>query len=257
MGDEHSFSYAAAIRLSQGAFKSYDRLSKVIAAVGSECEYAVVPVENNIEGAVNEVYDALFDARLYIAGELILPVRHCLIAECGMMLDRIKRVASHPQAIGQCHRFLSGLNVDVEAVSSTSKALMSAIGTTAAIAIRPRAGQVVIREGIADSPLNATRFAVLGTAPAATGEMASVMFDLKNEAGALLKALEVFYGRGVNMSRILSRPSRKGDGKYRFSVDFDCHLDGNELTAFLAKLGEHCAELKFLGRYDCETVENI
>lgn len=257
MGDEYSFSYAAANRLSSGAYRAYDRLSKVISAVGNECEYAVVPVENNIEGAVNEVYDALFDAELFIVSELVLPVKHCLVAERGMTLDRIKRVASHPQAIGQCHRFLSGLDVEVEAVSSTSKALGVAVGTTAAIAIGPRDGQEILCAGIADSPLNATRFAVLGKAPVESGGTASVMFDLKNEAGALLRALDVFYRRDVNMSRILSRPSRKGDGKYRFSVDFDCLLSGDGLTEFLAKLGEHCVELKFLGRYDCETVEDI
>lgn len=257
MGDEYSFSYAAASRLSRGGFTPCDTLSNVIAAVGELCEYAVVPVENNIEGTVNEVYDALFDAGLYIVGELVLPVRHCLIAERGMTIDRIEKVVSHAQAIGQCHRFLTELGVEVEAKSSTSKALLCAVGTTAAIAIGPRDGQEILRTDIADSSLNATRFAVLGKAPIQAGDNASIMFDLKNETGALYKLLEIFDKRGVNMSRILSRPNRKGDGKYRFSVDFDCRMTSEELDGLLKKLSGHCTELRFLGRYDCETVEDI
>ena len=257
MGDEHSFSYAAASRLSRGGFTPCETLSGVIAAVGKNCEYAVVPVENNIEGTVNEVYDALYGAGLYIVGELVLPVRHCLIAERGVTIDKIEKVVSHAQAIGQCHRFLTELGVKVEAKASTSKALRCAVGTTAAIAIGPRDGQEILRTDIADSQLNATRFAVLGKAPIAKGGSVTVMFDLKNESGALYKILEVFYKRGVNMSRILSRPNRKGDGNYRFSVDFDCRMTADELDGLLKKLSGYCTEFRFLGRYDCETVADI
>ncbi|MCM1368370.1 MAG: hypothetical protein NC184_06150 [Roseburia sp.] len=257
LGDENSYSHAAASRLAD-ELVGYGSMRKVFDAVtGGECEYAVLPVENNVEGAVNEVYDELFDCRLFIARQIVLPVRHSLIAASGATLDGIKRVVSHPQAIGQCRKFLGGLPVTVEAVSSTSAALLRADRETAAIALKPRDGQTVIAKGIQDSALNATRFALLSEERSTAGGKVSVCFDLKNEPGALLNVLDVIYRRAVNLTRILSRPHRSGDGEYRFFVDFDFDRPQSELDALMADVAKSCSAFGFLGRYDCTVAEDI
>jgi len=252
LGDEYSYCYAAARRLTGGELKAYPTMSDAIAAVGKACEFAVTPIENNVEGAVNEVYDALFDSGLYILRQLVLPIRHSLIAEKGMTVDGIERIMSHPQAIGQCRKFLSGLNVPVIAAASTSAALCAATGTTAAIAFRPHDGQTVLERGIQDSALNATRFALLGAECADKGGSASIAFDLIDRPGALANVLNAINARGVNLTRILSRPHRSGSGKYRFFADFDV---AGDTAALLSDIKAHCAAFRFLGRYDCERAE--
>lgn len=257
LGDENSYSHAAASRLAD-ALVGYASMRKVFDAVESgECKYAVLPLENNVEGAVNEVYDELFESKLFIGRQIVLPVCHSLIAAKGATLDGIKRVVSHPQAIGQCRKFLSGLPVTVEAVSSTSAALLRADDTTAAIALQPRNGQTVIARGIQDSALNATRFALLSEDRSESGGKVSISFDLKNEPGALLNVLEVIYRRTVNLTRILSRPHRSGDGEYRFFVDFDFDRPQKELDALTDDIAKSCSALRFLGRYDCTVADDI
>lgn len=250
LGDEYSYSYAAATELVGGSLKNYDAISKAIAAASSgECFSAVVPLENNVEGAVNEAYDALFDSGLYIARQLILPVKHSLIAAEGATLSGLTRIVSHAQAIAQCHNFLLPLSVSVEAAPSTSEALKRADLTTAAIAYRPREGQTVLAKNIQDSALNATRFALLTKTAESDGDKASVIFDLKDKPGTLFKALEEIYRRGVNMTRILSRPHRSGSGAYRFFVDFDFDGSSDELDDLLSAMKANCSAFRFLGRY--------
>ncbi len=251
LGDGNSYSHAAAVRLAGGALKGYGTLQAVLAAVGTECGAAVLPVENNVEGAVNEVYDALFDSGLFIAKQLVLPVRHSLIAADGVEIGDIRRVVSHPQAIAQCRRFLGELGVPVMSAASTSAALKLVDGETAAVAFRPCDGQIALASGIQDSALNATRFALLSPVMSDSGATVSVAFDLLNEPGALVTALKTLYDRNVNMTRILSRPHRSGDGQYRFFVDFDFEGSGEELGAALSELKICCTAFRFLGRYDC------
>lgn len=257
LGDEYSYSHAAAERMALGELKAFPTMTATLDAVGGDCVAAVVPVENNVEGAVNEVFDTLPGSGLYIARQLVLPVRHSLIASAGASLDGIKRVTSHPQAIAQCRKFLTELNVPVAATSSTSAALKEVSLTTAAIAFAPRDGQQVIARNIQDSALNATRFALLTTHRSTDGGTVSVSFDLKNSPGALVGVLQAVYERGVNLTRILSRPHRDGSGKYRFFIDFD-YADGDaELSAFLYSIKAHCSELTFLGRYDVTTATDF
>ncbi len=256
LGDEYSYSYAACRALVGGECRAYGTMRKVLAAaVSHECEYAVLPLENNIEGAVNEAVDALFDCGLFIKAQAVLPVRHSLIAERGVSLGDVKRIVSHAQAIGQCRNFLSTLDgVSVSAVSSTSEALLSVHGDTAAIAFKPRDGQVALCRGIQDSELNATRFALLGHAANAEGSVASIVFDLVDRPGALLDVLKTVYRHGVNLTRIFSRPHRSGNGKYRFFADFDVR-HGFSLDELLKEVADNCTAFRFLGMYDVETVK--
>lgn len=252
LGDENSYSHAAAAQLIGGELTGYARLSDVISAARSgECAHAVLPLENNVEGTVNEVYDALFDSGLYIAKQLVLPVRHSLIAADGVDVGGIRRILSHPQAIAQCRNFLSGLTATVEAVSSTSAALGKVCGDTAAIAFGPISGTHAVATCIQDSALNATRFALVSLTRCDDGDTVSVSFDLKNESGALLGALAAIHRRAVNLTRILSRPHRSGSGKYRFFADFDFTGTREQLDTLLDEVAERCEELRFLGRYYC------
>lgn len=258
LGDENSYSYAAAQMLTDGALKGYDTVSDVIAAVmRSETDIAVVPTENSVEGAVNEVYDMLPGSGLYIARQIVLPIRHSLIAADGATVKSVKRIRSHPQAIGQCRKFLSTLSVTVEAVSSTSKAISLVDGESAAIGFKPQNGQIVLATDIQDSKLNATRFSLLTREKSVEGKTVSVSFDLKNKPGALLAALNVMSGAGVNMTRIISRPHRSGDGRYRFFVDFDYVDDIEALESFLDAIRTACDGLWFLGRYNVDTAKKI
>ncbi len=257
LGDEYSYSYAAANRLSDGPFIALSTMTNAISAVGASCEYAVVAVENNVEGVVNEVYDALFDSGLFILCQTVLPIKHSLIAQCGVKISDIKTVKSHAQAIGQCRKFLTELGVPVVASMSTSAALCEAKGNVAAIAFRPHDGQCVLKSGIQDSAHNATRFALLGKTPFATGGTVSIAFDLKNEPGALLGVLKAIYDRGVNLTRILSRPHRDGSGKYRFFADFDFEGGENGLDVLLGEVKKGCEDFRFLGRYDVDTASGI
>ncbi|MCH5351461.1 MAG: ACT domain-containing protein [Clostridiales bacterium] len=258
LGDENSYSHAAAQMLTDGKLKGYDTLSKVIdAVISGATDAAVVPTENSVEGAVNEVYDVLSDSGLYIAHQIVLPIRHSLIAAENATMQSIKRIRSHPQAIGQCRSFLSKLNVTVEAVSSTSAAIALVDGESAAIGFKPKAGQKAIATGIQDSMLNSTRFSLLTKARSEKGGTVSVSFDLKNSPGSLFNALGVMSGAGVNMTRIISRPHRSGDGRYRFFVDFDYADDTVALERFLEKVACACDGLWFLGRYDVTVADNI
>ena len=254
LGDENSYSHAAAQMLTKGALKGYDTVSNVITAVmRGETDAAVVPTENSVEGAVNEVYDMLPGSGLYIVRQIILPIRHSLIAADGATLGSIKRIRSHAQAIGQCRNFLSKLNVTVEAVSSTSAAISLADGESAAIGFKPKARQIALATDIQDSMLNSTRFSLLTKEKSVEGKTVSISFDLKNKPGALLAALNVMSGAGVNMTRIISRPHRSGDGRYRFFVDFDYAESSEKLDGFLAEIKTACDGLWFLGRYDVTT----
>lgn len=256
LGDEHSYSHAAAVLMTDGELVGYGAISDVLQAVGRECDAAVVPVENNVEGAVNEVYDALSLRRLFISRELVLPVRHSLIGESGVALSDIDTVVSHPQAIAQCRKFLSGLHgVKILACPSTSDALNKVGGSVAAVAFKPKEGQAVIKSGITDSSLNATRFALVSRLRWSSGGTVSISFDIKDEPGALLSVLEVFYREGINLTRILSRPHRSGDGKYGFFADFDFTDSDTALDKTLSAVAERCESFGFLGRYDCTTAE--
>ena len=252
LGDENSYSHAAATRLVGGELKGYPTMRDVLSAAAGECEFAVLPLENNVEGAVNEVYDALFDSGLYITRQLILPVRHSLIAASGAKLSDIKKIMSHPQAIAQCRKFIADIGVPVIAVSSTSAALELATDTVAAIALKPKAGQTALATGIQDSLLNATRFALLSRTASTDGNTVSVAFDIKDEPGALVRVLSVFDANNVNLTRIISRPHRSGSGKYRFFADFDFSLSRDELDGLMSSTAKHCTAFRCLGRYDCD-----
>ena len=226
-----------------------------------EADAAVVPIENSVYGSVADVLDALVEAkRTKIRGELLLPVRHCLIGHPGTTTGNIVKVLSHPQALGQCRKYLANNLPDAlqEAAASTAgavEAVSRGDGTLAAIASGRAAGIYglqVLREGIQDSDVNVTRFAVLANEdhPATGDDKTSVAFDFHTDApGLVYSALRPFAERNINLTKIESRPTGSELGRYIFILDFQGHRTDPHVVETLDEIRPHMAVLKVLGSY--------
>jgi prephenate dehydratase len=253
-------------------------LAAVLAVQQGDVERAVVPIENALEGSVDATLDALsVDADdVVIVGEVVRPISHFLIARESIALEEIAVVVSHPQALGQCTRFLRGelpaartLSANgstaeaVRTVAETDEPGWAAIGTELAAELY---GCVVLRERIEDRSDNQTRFVWLARAqdapaalpPAAPAGLAggarwksSVVFWGGGDAvpGWLVNCLSELAVRDVNLTRIESRPRRVGLGSYLFFVDLDGDARSPVVSAALDALGGHCEGLRLLGTY--------
>ncbi|HLF79019.1 MAG TPA: prephenate dehydratase [Dehalococcoidia bacterium] len=196
-------------------------------------EEGVVAIENSIQGAILETIDALIVAtNVFIRGEPVLPVTHNLIAARGTSLADIQVVMSHPQALGQCHRFIDNMlpGIRLDAALSTSGAVEEAVRTRGYAAIGTlRAAELyggeVLATGIQDAKNNKTRFFLLARQDAEpTGDdKTSVVFEVPDRPGSLVEVLAELASRGINLSHIESRPSREQLGKYVFLIDFHGH----------------------------------
>ena len=257
-GDKLSHTYAAAVSLfasgahSECDFIGYSTVYDALNAVKrGECDTAVVPIENSFEGTVTASEDALGQFGLYIVGETVLGIKQNLIALPGVSLRDIKKVYSHPQALAQCRASLRKLvpNAAAVEVAYTSAGLDMLDSHSAAIARVPKEGQVFLCDGIEDSSDNCTRFLAVRAKPALTGEKVSVLFSAENKPGALLDALEELRVRGLNMTKIESRPSKKKMGTYVFYVDFIVPDGEGELASVLEALEKKTRGVQYLGRY--------
>jgi prephenate dehydratase len=239
----------------------------VVAVDRRAVDRALVPVENSLEGGVSATLDALaWEARAtVIVGETVLVIRNCLIAREPIALAAIEAVISHPQPLAQCARFLRSElpGAAVRAAASTAEAVRAVAQTTDPwAAIGPqgaaeRYGATVLREEIDDEPGNATRFVWLapaGTAPGAdatTPWKTSVLFAGAGDAqpGWLVRCLSEFAFRGVNLTKIESRPMRGRLGHYLFHVDMEGRADEASVADAVAALHAHCDEVRLLGTY--------
>src|SRR4029453_11595982 len=184
--------------------------------VEKKADRALVPIENSLHGSIHENYDRLKNRPLHIVGETQLRIRQCLIGRPGSSVATIRRVASHPVALAQCRRFFAE-RPQVEAVTAYDTAgavqdlLRGGLQTQGAIASRLAAelyGGQVLLEGIEDDPENYTRFLIVSreSVLAAPPSKTTLVFTLENAPGALHRALGVFASRGVDLSKIESRP---------------------------------------------------
>ncbi|HEX5761694.1 MAG TPA: prephenate dehydratase [Solirubrobacterales bacterium] len=237
----------------------------ILAVEHGDAERAFVPFENSTEGSVRSTLDTLaFEAeRVTIVGEHDFEVHAHLIAREGVDLGEVAAVLSHPQPLAQCARFLREHLPEVErrSVSSTAEAVRmvgESVRPWAAIGARAAAelyGCVVLRERIEDEPENITRFvwiAPTGTQPAAGKRWrTSLVFSElgADHPGALVEALQEFSSRGVNLSRIESRPLRRGLGRYMFFVDAEGMLDEAPVQEALAALRTKADSVRILGSY--------
>jgi prephenate dehydratase len=226
---------------------------------------ALVPFENSIEGSVRATLDALaFDApSVAIVGEHDHPISNSLIARRELGLAEIEVVVSHPQASAQCSRFIRSElpRAEVRAASSTAEAVRAvaeserpwaALAAASAAAIY---GCVVLREGVEDEADNITRFVWLApAATTATGEgpwKTTLSFSElgADHPGALVEALTAFSSREVNLTRIESRPLRRGLGRYMFFCDLEGSIDDEAVAAAVAGLREKAENVRVLGSY--------
>ncbi len=219
---------------------------------------AVVPVENSLEGSVTAVNDLLLENDLIITGEVFVKVVHCLIGQPGASLADVRRVYSHPQALGQCRHFLSKHPKwekvpSFDTAGSVRMVRDRGLGEEAAIASRRAAdvyGMNVLLEGIQDGDDNRTRFFVLQkVSRLAEGDKTSLVFATRSSPGALYEALGCFASRGINMTKVESRPRKGRAWEYVFFVDIDGHADDPTVAAALAELIRRAAFVKVLGSY--------
>ncbi|MEB3297633.1 MAG: prephenate dehydratase, partial [Cyanobacteriota bacterium] len=228
-----------------------------------DCDAAVVPVENSVEGGVTSCLDALWEhPDLAISRALVLPIRHALLGSGP--LEGISEVLSHPQALAQCAQWLeehlpTALQLPT---SSTAEAARLVRGSRfrGAIASQEAAvehGLSVLAYPINDVPGNCTRFLLLRRGERGLeGPMASLAFSLRsNQPGALLGALSAFARRELNMSRIESRPSKREMGEYIFFADLEISGGSAQLEGALAELRPLCEHLAVFGAYPITTAE--
>lgn len=268
LGPEGTFTEAALRQLVPPDAAQYLPQADVVAAIEAvrtgSADFAVVAIENSVEGAVTAVLDTLATGEpLVILRELLVRVSFALAARPGTAAQGVRRVAAHPHAWAQCRGWLATNlpnAVHVPAPSNTAPAVALAKGQAdfdAALVPPPaleRYGLAALAEQVADNGAAVTRFVLVGRpgeVPAPTGaDKTSLMVQLADDrAGALLEMLEQFATRGVNLSRIESRPIGDALGRYSFSIDAEGHLADARMAEALMGLHRTCPVVRFLGSY--------
>ncbi len=243
----------------------YPNIAQTLKAVSSGAvSLAIVPVENSIEGSVTMTLDTIWQlaAPLQIQQALILPISHALIS-IATDPTQIEMVYSHPQALSQCQEWLQ-LYLP-QAVRMPENSTTAALKT---LATRPQAAAIssvraanlyqlpVLVHPINDYPDNQTKFWAIGLQPSPVGNCTAVAFSLRSNApGGLMTALGFFASRGLNLSRIESRPSKRSLGDYLFFIDIETDLDCRELKSALADLDVYAETVKNFGSYHTTIVE--
>ena len=256
--------------LSQSDLASLERIAyatvpDVLDAVERhEVEYGFVPIENSIEGTVNFTQDALvFDHDLLIQREVVWDIEHCVVGRSGSRLDQITVLHSIPVATAQCHTFIRNnlKSAEVLAANSTADAarLAAEASDSAVAALAPRSaaahyGLEVLAENVADHQGNQTRFVLVGkdSIPAKTGhdKTGLVVFQRADEPGSLISILQEFAARRINLSNLLSRPTKRGGlGDYCFIMYADGHIEDELVADALRELHAKQGSVKFLGSY--------
>jgi chorismate mutase/prephenate dehydratase len=259
LGPEHTYTHEAA-RNRFGASASFlpePSIASVFQALeNSRADYGVVPVENSTEGSVSLTLDLLIDTPLCIIGEILLPIRHALMARADA--SAFTRIVSHQQSLGQCRNYLAANypHCELEAVPSNSFAARKAAADAsyaaiASIAAARANGLNVIAENIQDVAQNTTRFLVLGReAMTPSGaDKTGLVFALPERAGALHGALTLFARQRINLTMIQSRPQRERPWAYVFFVDLQGHREDAKVRRALSALEKQALFLKVLGSY--------
>jgi prephenate dehydratase len=222
---------------------------------------AVVPIENSIEGSVNEIYDLLLDTEKKISGEIFLKINHCLIALPNS--TTVTKVLSHPQALAQCRTYIKRKNLDAIPTYDTAGSVRlikeKKILDTAAIASMKAAefyDMKILDENIEDRRNNFTRFLVLSnqkTTPTKT-DRTSMIFGLKHTPGSLYSVMQEFNNNKINLTKIESRPTKEKPWEYNFYVDFEGHIEEDNIKKMLDNIVEKCTFIKILGSYRRGTI---
>ena len=223
-----------------------------------ECSFGVIPIENSIEGPVGITLDSLahnFDLKIY--KEIIIPINQNLIVNPGCTMEDIEDVYSHAQAIAQCQKFIRENKIQPHYAISTARAAKDIIGDKSKAAIGNSKivdlyGLEILHSNIQDTDNNETRFVVVSKNDhEMTGnDKTSIIFSIyEDKPGGLYNILGIFQKNDINLTKIESRPSKEGLGKYLFFVDFNGHKDDELVQNILDEINENTYFLKVLGSY--------
>ena len=234
-------------------------------------DYSVLPVENSLEGSVGESNDLLLSTKLKAVSEIYHRIHHCLIGT-GSLAD-IDTVYSHPQALGQCRKFIQEKSLKTIPSYDTAgsvKIIKDLDKNNVACIASKNAAKIfdvpVIQEGVEDNANNYTRFLIFSKERSETmnssfpkiayamannpdDSKTSIIFSVKHESGALYQIINEFYQNKINLTKIESRPNKNTAWEYNFYVDFEGHQDDSSIKGVLEKLRNHSTFLKILGSY--------
>jgi prephenate dehydratase len=285
-GERGAFSEEAALKLlgADIALVPCGTFDATFAAIeDGVADYVLAPMENSLAGSVHRSFDLLVESGLHIVGEVIIPIAHNLIAMPGATFEGLTSVASHPVALAQCERFFTAhpalKRIAAEDTAGSVRDIMHAGDKQRAAIASKRAAEIygapILREHLEDDRENYTRFFLLASSPATRDEAVdglalgsapdkiSLVFQLAHIPGALLRALEPFARRNINMMKIESRPVHGRPWQYRFHLDLQAAARDPEIVAALDELEKVVVELKVLGSYKSaeiarmETVQSI
>ena len=221
--------------------------------------YGVIPLQNSLSGSVHENFDLLLERDLRIVGEITLRLIHVLAAPPGVDLDDVDRVTCDPITLRQCNEYLQAhhdwevITVRDAAVAAKQVAQRGGKGDAAITGAEAAAlyGLEVLAEGIESNPRNYTRFAIIGHDPPsdAPRQKSSLIYQTRNQPGALFETLRVFAEHGVNLTKLESRPVESAPWEYMFYVDVEADVEAETFEPVLAELKEHVDFLKILGAY--------
>ncbi len=221
------------------------------------CSYGVVPVENSTEGTINYTLDLLYDCKLKVCGEIFFKISHNLVGVCENK-GYIEKIYSHPQALAQCREWLRENVPKAAPVNVTSTAYAAQLASqdkkSAAIATEFAAAHYnlrILERNIEDHSRNVTRFLIMGkkSPPKSDFDKTSLLFSADDIPGALYEVLKPIAKRGINLSKIESRPMKTEPWQYVFFVDMEGHIEDEPLREAIEELRGKCSFIKHLGSY--------
>ncbi len=259
LGPEGSYSHQATLMMfSQDSevIPQKDIETVITEVAVHRAELGVVPVENSTEGMINRTLDMMATSKLFVCREIMLPIRNCLLSTTP--LAKIQKVFSHPQALAQCRHWLMDNLPAAETIEMPSTSLAAVAAKkeegSAAIASPLAAGLYgldIVAENINDCHENITRFWVISPTmlPIEGKTKTSIIVTLENVPGALYHATGVFAGRGINLTKIESRPAKKNPWEYLFFIDFQGNLMDENVKAVMEEIKSYTREIIILGSY--------
>jgi chorismate mutase/prephenate dehydratase len=260
LGPETTFTHMAAVKFFGHApeFIPLRNITEIFEEVErGRTDFGVIPIENSVEGTVALALDGLCDFKVKVCGEIYLPISHDLLNQTGK-IDRVRRILSHPHALAQCrgwlHRNLPAVPTE-EVVSTAQAARWAAVDPSVAAIAGPLAARTynlqIISRHIEDFVGNTTRFLVLGhECPRPTGnDKTSLLLSLEDRPGSLFNLLEPLARRGINLTKIQSRPVKDQPWRYLFYVDIAGHIEDQTIRDGIEAIRGGCTFLECLGSY--------
>ena len=259
-GVEGAFAHIAAGRIFPDSTRvsCRDFKSAYNSVVNGECDVAVLPIENSYAGEVGQIIDLIFSGGLFVNGIYELEIHQNLLGLPDATVDDIKKVTSHPQALGQCHDYISFRGFDTEEANNTAVAAKAVatngdktLGAIASVETAQIYGLKVLESNINKSGEKTTRFAVLSKVRANTTSFPNsvLMFTVKNEAGSLANAISIIGKYGFNMTALRSRPLKKHSWQYYFYIEIDGTTETEKGEKMIEELSRVCDKLKVVGTF--------